>query len=119
MADYDDVVVSALTDEFNGWGREFSLSDWITGVHAHVIITYKGTVTDKRGDFEKTKLEIEITQEYYTDIEDSDTSEQIKSPEILTKAIKIQLSSLNHYYHTSYDEGDIAHISLIEVVFNG
>lgn len=119
MADYDDVVVSALTDpdKFRGFGNQFTLSDIETGVNEQVIITSKNNVTDGRGNFQMAKLDVEITQEYYTDIEGLDETDQIKTPEQLKKAMENQLRGLEYYYRTSYDEGDIAHVSLTKVVF--
>jgi len=121
MADYDDVAVSTLTDpdKFRGFGNQFTLSDSETNVNEQVIITHKSTVTDGRGNFEMAKLEVEITQEYYTDIEELSEADQIKTPQQLQMAMENQLTGLEYYYRTSYDEGDIAHVSLKKVVFKG
>lgn len=113
MADYDSVVADALTDpdNFRGYGNQFTLSDIETNINASVVITKKGTVVDKKGNFEMVKLEINIIQEL---------EEENKIPTIqeLETAIKNQLGRLEHYYKTDYDKGDIAHITLKNVVFN-
>ena len=111
MADYDSVAVSALTDE-HGYGNGFKLNDYETNVNVIADITYKNTVTDGRGNFRKAKVLIEIKQEYHTDIPDYTEADQVKTPEQLIEAMKNQLGNMTHYYRTSYDEGDIANVSL-------
>ncbi len=116
-ADYHRVAVSAILDSHRGCGNGFRLDDLETDTNACVkFITYD-TVTDSKHNFKKVKMEVSVEQEYHTDIPDYTEADQVKTPAQLITAMENQLGSMTHYYRTSYDEGDIATVSLDSVSY--
>ena len=112
LSDYDNVLLQALINTYDGFSRQFSLCRG--GIYKQVHIGKILILENKQRLLMPTlvSVEIEFRQEYYEDLA---KDAQITELDKLESALKSQLSNFSYYYRTSLDEGDIAKISLVKI----
>ena len=110
MAEYDDVAVEALVQENNGFGRQFSITDyWETELTLNCKIIYKNTIVDKLGNFQLAEIHIEVEDDEYDYLDENRTIDN------MIKALKNRLIHISSKYQYSYDETDRTEIYLDKI----